>query len=142
LLFDVRTKTPPSVVPAAPVTVLGTAIPMDRVILAAVAVALAAALALVSRHTRAGLAVRAISDSEKGASLSGLSPVLIGAATWAVGFVLAAVAGVMLSPVAGLDSKALTLLVVPVFAAALVARFTSFSIAVDRKSTRLNSRHG
>src|SRR5690606_36425042 len=83
LLFDVRTKTPPSVVPAAPVTVLGTAIPMDRVILAAVAVALAAALALVSRHTRAGLAVRAISDSEKGASLSGLSPVLIGAATWA-----------------------------------------------------------
>lgn len=130
LLFDVRTKTPPSVVPAAPVTVLGTAIPMDRVILAAVAVALAAALALVSRHTRAGLAVRAISDSEKGASLSGLSPVLIGAATWAVGFVLAAVAGVMLSPVAGLDSKALTLLVVPVFAAALIARFTSFWIAV------------
>lgn len=130
LLFDVRTKTPPSVVPSVPVDLLGAAVPLDRIVLAAVAVALAAVLALVSRHTRIGLAIRAISDSEKGASLSGLSPVLIGALTWAVGFVLAAVAGVMVSPVAGLDSKALTLLVVPVFAAALIARFTSFWVAV------------
>ncbi|GAA0997282.1 hypothetical protein GCM10009555_094550 [Acrocarpospora macrocephala] len=130
LLFDVQTRTPVSVVPATPVDLLGIAIPMDRLILAGVAVVLAVALSLVSRRTRIGLAVRAISDSEKGASLSGLSPVLIGALTWAVGFVLAAVAGVMLSPIAGLDAKALTLLVVPVFAAALIARFTSFGVAV------------
>ncbi|MEY9211751.1 ABC transporter permease [Thermobifida halotolerans] len=130
LLFDVQTKTPAPVVPAAPVTVLGVPIPADRLVLAAVAVVLAVALALISRRTRIGLAIRAISDSEKGASLSGLSPVLIGALTWAMGFALAAVAGVMLSPVAGLDSQVLTLLVVPVFAAALIARFTSFGVAV------------
>lgn len=130
VLFDVQTKTPISVVPSTTLHVLGVNLPMDRLILAAVAVVLAIVLAVVSRRTRIGLAVRAISDSEKGASLSGLSPVLIGALTWAVGFVLAAIAGVMLSPIAGLDAKALTLLVVPVFAAALLARFTSFGIAV------------
>jgi branched-subunit amino acid ABC-type transport system permease component len=130
LLFDVQTRTPVSVVPTAPISVLGINMPADRLVLAAVAVVLAMALGLVSRRTRIGLAIRAISDSEKGASLSGLSPVLIGTLTWAVGFVLAAVAGVMLSPIAGLDAKALTLLVVPVFAAALIARFTSFGVAV------------
>ncbi|MGX4694821.1 ABC transporter permease [Streptomyces sp. JNUCC 63] len=130
LLFDVQTRTPVPVVASTPVDVFGVSLPMDRIILAAVAVVLAVVLSFVSRRTRVGLAVRAISDSEKGASLSGLSPVLIGALTWAVGFVLAAVAGVMLSPIAGLDSKALTLLVVPVFGAALIARFTSFGVAV------------
>jgi ABC-type branched-subunit amino acid transport system permease subunit len=97
---------------------------------AVVAVLLALVLAAVSRWTRIGLAVRAISDSEKGASLSGLSPVRIGTLTWAVGFMLAAVAGVLISPSSGLDANALTLLIVPVFAAALIARFTSFGIAV------------
>ncbi|MEV0181636.1 ABC transporter permease [Streptomyces sp. NPDC050625] len=130
LLFDVRTTTPVSVVSSEPVDVLGIALPRDRIILAGIAVVLAVVLSLVSRRTRVGLAVRAISDSEKGASLSGLSPVLIGALTWAVGFVLAAVAGVMLSPIAGLDARVLTLLVVPVFGAALVARVTSFGVAV------------
>ncbi|WP_326791653.1 ABC transporter permease [Streptomyces sp. NBC_00841] len=130
LLFDVQTRTPVPVVPSDQINIFGVSVPTDRLILAAVAIILAVALAMLSRRTRVGLAVRAISDSEKGASLSGLSPVLIGALTWALGFVLAAVAGVMLSPIAGLDAKALTLLVVPVFAAALLARFTSFGVAV------------
>src|SRR4051794_23018124 len=130
VLFDVTTRTPAPVLPSTPVKVLGVMIPSDRLILAGIAVVLAVILAVVSRRTRVGLAVRAISDSEKGASLSGLSPVLIGALTWALGFALAAVAGILLSPIAGLDANSLTLLVVPVFAAALIARFTSFGIAV------------
>lgn len=130
LLFDVQTKSPSPVMNSAPVDMFGLAIPQDRLVLALVAAALALALSLVSRRTNLGLAIRAISDSEKGASLSGLSPVLIGAFTWAVGFTLAAVAGVLLSPIAGLDANVLTLLIVPVFAAALIARFTSFWAAV------------
>lgn len=130
VIFDVATQSPMAVVNAAPIDVLGLAIPRDRINLAVIAVALAVVLSLISKRTKIGLAVRAISDSEKGASLSGLSPVLIGALTWAVGFVLADIAGVLLSPIAGLDANALTLLIVPVFAAALIARFTSFGIAV------------
>ncbi|WP_433496633.1 ABC transporter permease subunit [Sphaerimonospora sp. CA-214678] len=130
VIFDVATTSPLPVVDATPVDIAGHPIPRDRIVLAGVAVVLAVVLAVVSRHTKIGLAIRAISDSEKGASLSGLSPVLIGASTWAVGFSLAAVAGVLLSPIAGLDANALTLLIVPVFATALLARFTSFGIAV------------
>lgn len=130
VVFDVATRSPAPVMNAEPVDLLGQAIPRDRLEVAAVAVLLALALGAVSRWTRIGLAVRAISDSEKGASLSGLSPVKIGALTWAVGFMLAAVAGVLISPSSGLDANALTLLIVPVFAAALIARFTSFGVAV------------
>ncbi|MFV0463088.1 MAG: ABC transporter permease [Nostocoides sp.] len=130
VVFDVATRTPAPVAPSAPLQVLGHQIPRDRFILAAVAVVLAVVLSIISRRTRVGLAVRAISDSEKGASLSGLSPVTIGASTWAVGFILAAVAGVLISPIAGLDANVLTLLIVPVFAAALIARFTNFGVAV------------
>lgn len=130
LLFDVQTKSPAPVVSSAAVDVFGLAIPRDRIVLALVAVVLALVLSLISRRTKLGLAIRAISDSEKGASLSGLSPVLIGAFTWAVGFALAALAGVLLSPIAGLDANVLTLLIVPVFAAALIARFSSFWMAV------------
>jgi len=130
VIFDVTTRTPRPVLPSAVVQVFGVSIPRDRLILAGIAAVLALVLTLVARRTKVGLAVRAISDSEKGASLSGLSPVLIGALTWATGFVLAAVAGILLSPIAGLDADSLTLLVVPVFAAALIARFTSFGVAV------------
>lgn len=130
VVFDVATRSPAPVMNAEAVDLFGRAIPRDRLEVAAVAVLLALALAAVSRWTRIGLAVRAISDSEKGASLSGLSPVRIGALTWAVGFMLASVAGVLISPSSGLDANALTLLIVPVFAAALIARFTSFGVAV------------
>lgn len=130
VVFDVATVSPAPVMSAATVDVLGQPIPRDRLELAAVAVVLACVLAAISRWTRVGLAVRAISDSEKGASLSGLSPVRVGALTWAVGFMLAAVAGVLISPSSGLDANVLTLLIVPVFAAALIARFTSFGVAV------------
>lgn len=130
VVFDVATVSPPPVMNSEPVDLFGQLIPRDRLELAAVAVVLAILLGAVSRWTRIGLAVRAISDNEKGASLSGLSPVRIGALTWAVGFMLAAVAGVLISPSSGLDANVLTLLIVPVFAAALIARFTSFGVAV------------
>ena len=130
IIFQVATRSPLPVMNATPVELFGHLIPRDRLVLAAVAAVLAVVLELISRRTRVGLAVRAISESEKGASLSGLSPVMIGALTWAVGFSLAAVAGIFLSPIAGLDANALTLMIVPVFAAALLARFTSYPIGV------------
>lgn len=130
IVFEVATRSPTPVITATPVDLFGHRIPRDRIMLMVIAAALAVVLEVVSRRTKVGLAVRAISESEKGASLSGLSPVLIGGLTWAVGFMLAAVAGILLSPIAGLDANALTLMIVPVFAAALLARFTSFTVGV------------
>ncbi|MGC9667591.1 ABC transporter permease subunit [Planosporangium sp. 12N6] len=129
-VFEVATTTPDHVLPHRTLHLGGVAVPEDRLIIAGLAIALGVALSVLSVRTRLGLAVRAVADSEKGAQLVGLSPSLLGAVTWGVGFALAALAGILLSPVAGLDADALTLLIVPVFGAALLARFNSFLLAV------------
>ena len=82
----------------------------------------------VYRFTTFGIATRAVAESERGASLLGLSPDLIGAANWALGCMLAAFAGVMIAPLTTLDISPLTLLILPALAAALVGRFSSFGI--------------
>jgi branched-chain amino acid transport system permease protein len=84
--------------------------------------------ALYSR-TRFGLATRAAAENEKGAALLGYSPNFIASMNWALGCALAALAGAIIAPVAGLDSGSLPLMILPAFAAALLGKFRSFSIA-------------
>jgi branched-chain amino acid transport system permease protein len=84
--------------------------------------------ALYSR-TRFGLATRAAAENEKGAALLGYSPNFIASMNWALGCALAALAGAIIAPVAGLDSGSLPLMILPAFAAALLGRFRSFFIA-------------
>ena len=84
--------------------------------------------ALYSR-TRFGLATRAAAENEKGAALLGYSPNFIASINWALGCALAALAGAIIAPVAGLDSGSLPLMILPAFAAALLGRFRSFFIA-------------
>lgn len=130
LWFDVATTTPPTVLPRSLVELGPFTIVSDRLWLATIAVAIGAALALLSYTTKLGLAVRAIAENEKGAQLQGYSPNQLSALTWGLGCALAAVAGVLVSPSAGLDANALPLLIVPVFGAALIARFSSYGLAI------------
>jgi branched-chain amino acid transport system permease protein len=81
------------------------------------------------RYTRFGLATRAAAENEKGAALLGYSPDVIASLNWALGSALAALAGVIIAPVSGLDSGAMPLLILPACAAALLGRFRSFSVA-------------
>lgn len=130
LWFDVVSRTPPAVLPQRLVKIGSYNLVSDRLWLAVIAVAIALALAAVSYGTRLGLAVRAISESEKGALLLGYSPSALSVVTWGTGSALAAVAGILVSPIAGLDANALSLLIVPVFGAALIARFSSYVVAI------------
>jgi branched-chain amino acid transport system permease protein len=99
---------------------------VDRLYLAATAVVLTAALWALYRFTRFGTATRAAAENERGAALLGYSPDVIGAINWTLGCMLAAVAGVLFSPITALNISTLSLLVVPALAAALVGRFSSF----------------
>lgn len=130
LWFDVVSRTPRAVLPQRLVSIGSYNAVSDRLWLAVVAVAIALVLSAVSHRTRLGLAVRAISESEKGAVLLGYSPNLLSVITWGTGAALAAVAGILVSPIAGLDAHALSLLIVPVFSAALIARFSSYVVAM------------
>jgi branched-subunit amino acid ABC-type transport system permease component len=118
-----------SLLPEDPVRLLGTSVSANRLLLAALAVAVALALGALFRYTRFGLATRASADNEKGALLIGLSPDRLGMANWALAAVLAGAAMVLIEPIAGLNSTTTPLLVVPALAAALLGGLRSFAVA-------------
>jgi ABC-type branched-subunit amino acid transport system ATPase component/ABC-type branched-subunit amino acid transport system permease subunit len=130
LRFGTANRPLTTVLPAEPITLLGVVVPRDRLYLAAIVVVLSAVFAGALRWTRLGLAVRAVGDDERSASVVGWSPSLVGAASWAAASMVAALAGILAAPVTGLNPSTTTLLVVPALAAAAVGRMTSFGVTV------------
>jgi branched-chain amino acid transport system permease protein len=103
--------------------------PVDRFILAGLAIVLAAALWALYRWTRFGLATRAASENEVAAILSGQSPNLISMVNTLITSLIAGTFGILAASITQLDSITLPLQIVPALAAGLLARFTSFGIA-------------
>jgi sulfate-transporting ATPase len=102
----------------------------DRLILLGIAVGLTALLWLFYRYTRFGLATAAVAESERSASALGLSPDTIATLNWAFGCGLAGLAAILIVPIVTLQPAVLTNLVLAATAAALVAGFRSFPIAL------------
>ncbi|MCB1248726.1 MAG: ABC transporter permease [Acidimicrobiales bacterium] len=121
---------PESLLPTSVVDVGGVSLPQDRLWLTALVVGTAAVLAAVYRYTRFGLATRAAAESEKGAVLLGLSPDLLASVNWIVATMLAGAAVILIAPIAGLNPTTTSLLIVPAMAAALLGRFSSFTVTV------------
>jgi ABC-type branched-subunit amino acid transport system permease subunit len=115
------------VLPSDPARILGGVIAEDRFWIAGIAVLLSALLWAVYKFTRFGVATRAVAENERGAALAGFSPDIIAAGNWALGCALAALGGILVLPVTGLDPT-VAMLIVPVLAAALAGGFTSFGI--------------
>ncbi|MDP8937879.1 MAG: ABC transporter permease [Actinomycetota bacterium] len=130
LRFGADARPVPAILPARPLSLLGLAVPRDRLYLAALVVAAAAVLWAVYRFTRFGVASRAAAEDQTSASLLGWSPDTLAAANWVIASVLAGLAGILVSPIAALNPVSYTLLVVPALAAALVGRLSSFGVTV------------
>jgi ABC-type branched-subunit amino acid transport system permease subunit len=119
-----------SFLPRGSVDVLGRAVPVNRFVLAAVAIAIALVLAAVFRWTRYGLATRAAAEHERAAVLLGLAPDRLAAASWVLASVLSGLSVILVSGITKqLDPVTTSLLVVPALAAALVAGLSSFLVA-------------
>lgn len=116
------------VLPSAPFQVGDVAVGSDRLWLLAIVIALGSGLWALYRFTGFGIATRAAAENERSATLLGHSPDVLGCVNWAIGCACAGLAGVLLAPIAALDITVLTFIIVPVLAAALVGRFTSFGI--------------
>jgi len=99
---------------------------VDKLILLGIALLLTVVLWQVYQRSRFGLATSAVAENERAAVALGWSPTAIGALNWVAGSALAGLAGILLSPIAGLSVTALVLTVIPGLAVALVGEFSSF----------------
>lgn len=117
-----------SLLPGGSVEVAGVAVPVNRFVLAGVAVAIAGALWALFRFTRFGLSTRACAENEKGALLLGFSPDRIGILNWALASLLASLSVILIVSVTKqLDPLGTSMLVVPALAAALMGGLSSFA---------------
>ncbi len=104
---------------------LGSGIEYDRILLAVVAVIIGGGLALYYRHTRIGLATRAIEDSETGGTLLGYSVNRIATINWLISTTITGLAGILALDFVTLTPTRYTLFVVPALGAALFGNLTS-----------------
>jgi branched-chain amino acid transport system permease protein len=130
LAFGVTPQPEPGILPTNVVHIFGAVVPIDRFILTGIVIVAAAGLAALYKWTRFGLATRATAENEAAAMLSGLSPNLISLVNTLLAALLAGALGILAASITQLDPETLPLQIIPALAAALIASFTSFGIAV------------
>jgi ABC-type branched-subunit amino acid transport system ATPase component/branched-subunit amino acid ABC-type transport system permease component len=110
--------------------VLNTQVTYAQLTITVVAVLAVAAMYAMFRFTRVGLAMRAVVDDPELLDTKGTNPINIRRFAWFIGSVFAALSGVLLAPIVGLEPIALTFLVVQAFGAAAVGRFTNIPLTL------------
>ena len=94
------------------------------------AIGIAIGLRILFNKTRTGIAMRAVVDNPDLLAMAGGQPVRVQQLSWALSCSIAALAGILLAPIARLDILLLTLLVVDGYAAAIIGRLRSLPLAV------------
>jgi branched-chain amino acid transport system permease protein len=107
--------------------VLGVYVTDHEAIALACGVLIAVGIRLLFTSTRTGVAMRAVVDNPALLQLNGGRPERLAAFSWALGGALAALAGILITPISGgtLDVHVLTLLVLDSIAAAMFGRLRS-----------------
>src|SRR3977135_3980553 len=95
-----------------------------------VALGLAMGLAAFLRYTGFGRSMRAVSDSPIAASLWAVPVGKVSAVSWMLGSLVAAVAGILITPFINFDTTSLTLLIIDALAAALIGGLVSLPLTV------------
>jgi ABC-type branched-subunit amino acid transport system ATPase component/branched-subunit amino acid ABC-type transport system permease component len=106
----------------------GVNIRYSQVMVTVIALVAVAALYVLFRFTRLGIAMRAVVDDPDLMDLQGTSPIRIRRISWIIGSTLASLSGVLILPMLSLDSIVLTFLVVQTFGAAAVGMFSSIPL--------------
>ncbi|HEV2477203.1 MAG TPA: branched-chain amino acid ABC transporter permease, partial [Candidatus Dormibacteraeota bacterium] len=102
----------------------------NSILIIAVAVGLAFGLGAFLRYTSFGRAMRAVSDSPTSASLWGVPVNKVRAVSWMLGSLVAALAGILITPFINFDTTSLTLLIIDALAAALIGGLVSRPLTV------------
>ena len=125
---DVRTVH--SSLPTSSWSIGGVLVPIDQVLILAIAVVITLVLWVVYRWTRFGIITTGAAENPLAAAAVGASPGFLATISWSLGGGLAAIAGILIAPLTGLDPVTMTLFVIPALAAALLAGFTSIPLTL------------
>jgi ABC-type branched-subunit amino acid transport system permease subunit len=128
--YGFRALTLQPLVSSEPTTLAGVTLGFNRWFLLVLVILLGVALHVMFAGTRFGLAARAATEDERSAILVGTSVDRLATVTWALASVIAGFVGIIASTIAGLTPNLLSLAIIPALAAALIARFTSFGLAI------------
>ncbi|TME65787.1 MAG: branched-chain amino acid ABC transporter permease [Chloroflexi bacterium] len=102
----------------------------NYIVIIVAALALAFGLGAFLRYTGFGRSMRAVSDSPTAASLWGVPVGRVGAVSWMLGSLIAALAGILITPFINFDTTSLTLLIIDALAAALIGGLVSLPLTV------------
>jgi sulfate-transporting ATPase len=130
LRYGARTTAVQSELPRNLIHIGSMDITVDRFILLGIAIAFSLGLWALYKYTRFGMDTTAVAENQRSAASLGLSPDRVATANWALGSALAAVAGILIAPIIQLQVSTMTNLVLAAMAAALVASFRSFPVAL------------
>jgi ABC-type branched-subunit amino acid transport system ATPase component/branched-subunit amino acid ABC-type transport system permease component len=130
LRYGPQTRVVPSILPIHPFRIGSITVGADRIWIFGIVITLTLALWAVYRSTTFGIATTAVAENPRAAAALSVSPHRIAVANWAIGSALGGLAAILLVPITGLGSANLTWLVIPVLAAAVVGRFSSFPLTV------------
>jgi branched-chain amino acid transport system permease protein len=120
----------PVLLPSKRVTIGDVVIPWANVLGAISLLVVGVAMHVGTRHTRMGVRMWAISLRPRTAELLGVRRRLVTAATWALAGAIATAGLLVVSPTRQSDLTAMTLLVVPALAAALIGGLRSIPVAL------------
>jgi len=109
--------------------VFGVTLNMDQVLVLVFAALVAGGMFAMIRFTTFGLLIRAVVDSPTVSRLVGTDPQRVSMGAWALGALLAGLAGVLLSPLVALDISSFNILMVASFAAVVLARMENLLLA-------------
>jgi ABC-type branched-subunit amino acid transport system ATPase component/branched-subunit amino acid ABC-type transport system permease component len=104
----------------------GLVITGTQIILVAIACVSTAVLWAAVRFTLPGIAIRAVAENRRATSALGWSPNLLSSVSWTIGGALGGAAGILITPITGVQVSSMTSLIVTTLAAALVGGFVSF----------------
>ena len=107
----------------------GVRVGWDQLITVLIAAALGLVLVAFFRRNHLGLEMRAVVDDPSLTELSGSNSARVTTLSWVLGCAFAALSGVLLAPILGIDATVLILLVVYSFGAAAVGRLVSLPLA-------------
>jgi sulfate-transporting ATPase len=128
LIFGAAGRPVSSILPTNSVTIFGAPIGEDRLWIFGIVIVLTAVLWAVYKYTQFGLATSAVAENPTAAAALAISPDVIAVANWAIGAALGGLAAIFLVPITSLSSENLSLIVIPILAAAVIGGFSSFPI--------------